>query len=200
MKKIGITGGIGSGKSTICKVFESFGVPVYYADQEAKNIYSKNKDLKDKVIDLFGNDIYLQSGEINREKLAEIVFSDKNKLEALNRIVHPAVAEDFNNWCSNQEKNNSYIIKEAALLIESGSYKQLDYLFYVSAPLEERINRVVKRDNTSAVNVKARINNQKSEKENISYADLVLLNDNNTLLLPELIAIHKRMVNKKGLS
>ena len=192
MKKIGITGGIGSGKTTICKVFESLNVPVYYADDEAKNIYLKNSELKLQIIDVFGKDIYHGNGQINRQKLSDIVFNDKDKLEILNRLVHPVVARDFKEWCE-INANSSYIIKEAALLIETGSYKELDYLIYVSAPLEERIDRVVYRDNNSREEVLARIKNQMPESDKIRHADLILENDNNQLLVPKILALHEEL-------
>lgn len=191
MKKIGITGGIGSGKTTVCKVFESLEIPVYYADLEAKNIYSKNTELKKQVIQHFGKEAYQKNGRINRSYLSEIVFNDRNKLKTLNHLVHPAVAQDFDEWCE-LNSDAKYIVKEAALLIETGSYKNLDYLIYVSAPQDLRINRVVSRDNSSRSEVISRMNNQMAEADKIPYADLVLKNDNETLLVPLILQIHEK--------
>ncbi len=177
MIKVGITGGIGSGKTTVCKIIESMGYPVYYADVRAKALMTGNKVVKKKIIDLFGKDAYFSNGRLNRKVISAIVFNDKSMLELLNKIVHPAVKEDGENWFANLSSTLAF--KEAALLVESNSYKELDYLIVVTCPIELRIERVMKRDKVSRDKVLARMKNQISEEEKISYADFVIVNDGN---------------------
>ena len=150
MKRIGITGGIGSGKTTVCKIFESLGIPVYYADDRAKVLMTENKKLVDEIKKLIGDKSYFEDGSLNRQYIASVVFKNKNKLEQLNSLVHPAVAKDGILWQQSQSVV-PYTLKEAALLIESGSFQALDYLITVWAPKETRIQRVIKRDNINTI-------------------------------------------------
>lgn len=143
MIKIGVTGGIGSGKTTVCKLIEKLGYPVYYADDRAKWIMNNDETCKKNIVSEFGSQSYNEKG-LNKEYLAKTVFSNQNKIENLNSIVHPLVAKDFENWVKNQ--NSKYIFKEAALMFETDSWKQLDKIILVSAPENERIERVLKRD------------------------------------------------------
>ena len=172
-KIIGLTGGIGSGKSTVAKYFESLGVPVYIADDEAKKIL-QTVDTTEEVFSVFGNDV-MDGNIINRKKLSEIVFNDADKLKVLNSIIHPKVKMHFEKWLE-MHKNNQFVLKEAAVLFESGSYKNCDYIITVEAPLEIRIQRVIERDHSSREMVLSRIQNQLSEKERISKSDFVIQN------------------------
>ena len=193
MIKVGLTGGIGSGKTTVARVFELLKIPVYYADIEAKKILNNNLIVKNKIITKFGN-IYV-NGEINREKLAKIVFNNKNALDYLNKIVHPAVINHYENWCI-LHKSEKYTIKEAAILFESGSYTQMDKLVSVIAPVKIRINRVVKRDNTSVQKVKDRIKTQWTDNKKTDLSDFVIKNNDKNLLIPQIIKIHNHIVSK----
>jgi dephospho-CoA kinase len=195
MLKVGITGGIGSGKTTVSKIFESIGIPVYYADDRAKALMTGDRMVKRKIIDLFGVEAYFRNGRLNRKYISSIVFEDKSKLEALNGIVHPSVALDGKKWFDVQvSKNFPYAIKEAALLIESGSYKELDHLILVSAPLDIRIKRVVKRDKTNIKAVEARISKQMPDEQKKPYCNLQIINDGNTPLIPQVIKIHQWLI------
>lgn len=188
MKKIGITGGIGSGKTYVSEVFSSLGIPVFNADVESKRLISSSDKLISLVKDSFGNDIYT-NGVLDKKKLASIVFSDKEKLENLNNIVHPIVKQEFIDWCKKQ--NSSYVIKEAAILFESSSDKGLDAVICVSAPLNIRIDRAVKRDGSSEKEIKNRIENQISQEEKENLSDYIIVNDGVQSLLPQILKIHQ---------
>ena len=188
MKKIGITGGIGSGKTYVSEVFSSLGIPVFNADVESKRLMSSSDNLISLVKDLFGDDIYT-NGLLDKQKLASIVFSDKEKLENLNNIIHPVVKQEFIDWCKQQ--NSSYVIKETAILFESRSDKGLDAVICVSAPLNIRIDRAVKRDGSSVKEIKNRIENQISQEEKENLSDYIIVNDEKDLLLPQIIKIHQ---------
>jgi dephospho-CoA kinase len=197
MLKVGITGGIGSGKTTVCKVFELLGIPVYYADDEAKNILDTNAEVKNKIIQYFGNEVLNDSGLIDRKKLAAFVFNDKTKLNYLNSIVHPAVGLHFENWLE-KNSNSNYILKEAAILFESGAYKAVDKVIAVVAPIELKIQRVMQRDKTTSEQVEQRINNQLSDDEKIKRAQYVIYNDEKQLLLPQILTIHQQLNTTKA--
>lgn len=176
MLKIGITGGIGSGKTTVCKLFEKLGVPVYYADDWAKWLMNNHESLKSQLIFNFGDKIYVD-GILDRKLLASIVFTNQSKLNQLNQLVHPVVFDHLLNWQHEQEgKNVPFTLKEAALLYESGSYKKLDKIIVVTAPLELRIKRVMQRDQTDEKSIQDRINKQMSQEEKVSRADYVIEN------------------------
>lgn len=170
---IGITGGIGSGKTTAAKYFEKLGFPLYNSDLKARAIQNENIDVINQIINIFGKDSYTNEG-LNRPYIANITFNDKEKLKQLNQIVHPAVFKDYQNWISKQ--NTQFVIKEAAILIESGSYKDCDYIIVVNADLEIRIERTIQRDNLSREQIIARINNQLSDSERSKYADFIIDN------------------------
>lgn len=172
-KIIGLTGGIGSGKTTIAKHFASLGVPVYIADDEAKKLMD-NPEIITELKSVFGNEI-IENEKIDRKALAQIVFQNPKKLKKLNSIIHPAVKLHFENWL-HSHKNHSIIIKEAAILFESGSYKDCDAIITVTSPLEVRIERVMKRDNTSRESILHRINNQWTDEQRISKSDYVITN------------------------
>ena len=196
MLKIGITGGIGSGKTTACRLFEKLGVPVYYADDRARWIQNNDPELIEAIKQVFGVGIYV-NGNLDRASLGKIVFSDKNKLDALNTIVHPAVFKDANDWQEKQKKAGAaYTLKEAALLFETGSYKTLDKIIVVSAPLDLRIERVMKRDNLSREEVLKRIENQMPQEEKEKMADFVLNNADLESLEKEVEQLYKLILEK----
>jgi dephospho-CoA kinase len=175
-KIIGLTGGIGSGKTTVANYFQSKGIPVYISDIEAKKVMNFPYIIN-KIVAVFGAEIVGENNSINREKLASIVFNDPNKLKQLNAIVHPAVKKHFNQWVLNNIKF-PYLVKEAAILFESGSYKDCDSIITVSTPLETRISRVIERDKTTREKVLLRINSQLSEEERIARSQYVIINEN----------------------
>lgn len=189
---VGITGGIGSGKSIVCRVFELLGVPVFEADSEAKKLLDTDTLVRSEVKKEFGSTVYNSNGTVNRQKLAKIIFNDKLQLEKLNNIVHPAVHKAFNNWLD-KKKHSPYVIHEAAILFESGFYKFVDYTILITAPREERIQRVIKRDGNSRKSVEERMKNQFPEKRKSKMADIVLMNDNTTLLIPEILKTDKNL-------
>jgi len=196
MLKIGITGGIGSGKTTACRLFEKLGVPVYYADDRAKWIQNNDPVLISAIKDIFGDDIYV-NGLLDRASLGKIVFSDKNKLEALNALVHPAVFKDANDWQEMHKKAGAlYTLKEAALLFETGSYKTLDKIIVVSAPLELRIERVMQRDKLSRDEVLKRIDSQMSQEEKEKMSDFILQNINLKELEEAVQSLHHLIIEK----
>lgn len=194
MLKIGITGGIGSGKSIVCEAFKRLGVPVYYADDEAKIIVNSDKNIKEKLIKNYGLKIYKKDGEINKTKLSSIIFQDKNALKKVNSIVHPVVKQHFTEWLKNKEKYK-YIIKEAALLFESNSYKDLDIIVTIYAPENIRIKRVMMRDKADEATIKKRMQSQYSDEEKIKKSDYVIYNDQNQLILPQILKLHKLFSN-----
>lgn len=171
---IGITGGIGSGKSTVAKLFEQKGIPVYYSDDRAKALMNENIEVIDQLKTEFGEEVY-KNGHLDRAYLASMTFSNPEKLIKLNAIVHPAVFRDNEEWTKAQ--HSPIVMKEAAIMIESGSYRLLDELIVVSANEAVRIQRVLERDNTSREAVEARINNQLSEEERLKYADYIIENN-----------------------
>lgn len=189
--KIGITGGIGSGKTFLTKLFEALGVPVYNADEEAKRLMNSDARIKKQLIELFGAATY-KDGKLDRTFLAAIVFSDKEKLELLNSIVHPIVIQEAKDWAERQ--TSRYSLKEAALLFESGSYKELDYTILVTAPMDVRIQRVIKRDGVTEQQVRERISKQLSDEEKLLLADFVIVNDGITPLLPQVWTLHQKFL------
>jgi len=189
--KIGITGGIGSGKTFICRLFESLGIPVYNADEEAKRLMNTDIRIKEKLIAQFGEATY-KDGLLDRAFLANMVFSDKDKLELLNGIVHPIVIQEAKDWAERQ--TTRYSLKEAALLFESGSYKELDYTILVTAPIDIRIQRVIERDGTTEPQVWERMNKQLSDEEKLQLADFVIVNDGITPLLPQVWTLHQKFL------
>jgi len=192
MKKIGITGGIGSGKTYVASVFKSLGIPIFNADIQAKKIMTSSRKLIKLLKEEFGNDIYKDS-DLNKEKLASIVFSNSDKLQKLNSLVHPIVKEEFNNWCKKQ--TSPYVIKEAAILFESNSHIGLDAVICVSAPLDLRMRRLLNRDDYSKKEIKKRIENQISQEEKEKLSDYIIVNDEKDLLLPKIIKFHKELLS-----
>jgi dephospho-CoA kinase len=196
MIKVGITGGIGSGKTYVCKLFDCMGIPVYDADQRAKKLMTSNKILKNAIISLLGREAYFLNGRLNRKYIAESVFKNAKLLQSLNALVHPAVAKDGEEWFNQAEKQgHKYAVKEAALLIESQSYKLLDKLIVVTAPLELRISRVMKRDKSTRENVLTRISKQMSDDEKIKFADFTIVNDGEKSVIEQVKAIHDSLMS-----
>lgn len=195
MLKIGVTGGIGSGKSTVCKIFSCLGIPVYEADTAAKILMNSDDGLKVKLKKEFGDKIYDPSGELNRKALSEIVFNNAAALKKINSLVHPAVRTDFRQWL---QKNSSaaYVIEEAAILFESGAYKETDYVITVAAPESLRFKRVMLRDNVNEEEVKSRAKNQMTDAERNRLAQFVIINDEAQLLIPQVLQVHHHLLDK----
>jgi len=192
MLKIGITGGIGSGKSTVAKVFEVLGIPVYNADDAAKRLMNEDEVLKQKIQLQFGDEVY-KNGRLDRKYLADIVFTSPEKLELLNSIVHPATINDANAWMLKQ--TTPYTLKEAALLFESGAAELLDYVIGVTAPAPLRLQRVMQRDNSSREEVMARMNKQMDEEIKIKLCNFIITNDEQQLLIPQVLALHETILS-----
>ncbi len=187
MIKLGITGGIGSGKSLVCKVFSTFGIPVFNADIEARKAMNSDAELKNELIKTFGPDIYAGS-EINKAKMAQLVFNDANTRQQVNNIIHPAVRRIFLAWVS-KHKDYPLLIQEAAILFESGAYKLLDKSMVVYAPEEIRIQRVIQRDDHSRERVKKIMQQQMPEDEKLKRADFILNNYNDYMIIPQVLTI-----------
>lgn len=190
MKKIGITGSIGSGKSTVSRIFAALGIPVYDADSRAKWLMVSNPTLIAEIQQLLGTDAYLPSGELNRSHIASIAFHDPAVLSQLNALVHPAVFHDFDDWCAQQ--HTAYVVKEAALMFESDSYKQLDEVIVVTAPEELRITRTIIRDNVTRDAVLSRMKNQLSQEEKVARGHYEIRNNEQELLIPQVLTLHAR--------
>ena len=191
MKIVGITGGIGSGKTTVTKMFEALGVPVYYADDEAKKLMSSSLIIREALISLLGEETYT-NGILNRKFMADKIFNDKVLLEKANAIIHPQVAEHFQKWVTVQ--NHPFVLKEAAILYESGSYKQCDKVILVTAPKETRILRVMERDKVSREEVEARMKNQWEDSEKEELADFILQNDQISDTKKQVKALHRQLI------
>lgn len=194
MLKIGITGGIGSGKTTVCRIFASLGIPVYNADQRAKWLMTNDVELVQAIKDLFGASSYYEDGQLNRQHLSDIIFAEPEKREQLNALVHPAVWRDGDRWNESQQQT-PYTLKEAALIFESGGNKLLDKIIVVTAPEDLRITRVVRRDGVERAAVKARIAAQMPESEKVALADYVITNDGKQLLIPQVLEIHRELIS-----
>jgi dephospho-CoA kinase len=194
---VGLTGGIGSGKSTVAKIFSILGIPIYYADVRAKWLMAYNEELKKQILIHFGDKSYTADGELNRSYLAETVFSDEEKVKTINSLVHPAVKKDFENWASLQ--NSPYVLKEAALLFETGSFIDLDKIINVSAPLKIRITRVLLRDlHRTEKQVHDIIDKQMPDEEKNQKSDFVIKNADNKLLIPQVLQIHRELLGQKA--
>jgi len=188
--KIGLTGGIGSGKSTVAKIFSLLDIPVYYADDASKRLYKTDKDLIKKMKEHFGEGIYNED-ELNRTALAQLVFNDPQKLSLLNQLVHPPTIRDAVEWM--QKQTGVYVIKEAALLFESGSAEGLDYVVGVYAPTHIRLKRVMERDKISREDVLARMNRQINEELKMKLCDFVVQNNEQDLVIPQILTLHETL-------
>jgi dephospho-CoA kinase len=188
MFKIGVTGGIGSGKTVVCKVFKTLGIPVYDADTRARLLMNTDPELKAALKGYFGDGIY-RDETLDRRQLAEIIFNNPVALEKVNSWVHPAVARDFEQWCNLQ--TSPYVIEEAAIIFESGMAQRFEKVILVTAPDQLRIERVCVRDQISPELVRKRMDNQWSEERKISLADYIIYNDNEHLITPQVMEIHQ---------
>lgn len=195
MIAVGLTGGIGSGKTLISEVFNCLGIPVFNADYEAKKIMNSDEEVILQIKHEFGDDIY-GIERINRKRLASIIFEDKSALKKINSIIHPKVRESFINW-SIIKVDYPYVIEEAAILFESNAYKELDFTINVHAHELIRINRVVERDQVSVESVKSRMKNQLSDEKRISLADYTIYNDGSRMILPQILEIHQKILKRK---
>lgn len=192
--QVGLTGGIGSGKTTVSKFFATLGVPIYYADDAAKWLMQNDKALVNAIRSAFGNDIYTDEQQLDRQKLADIVFNDIKALRRLESLVHPAVFRHSQEW-SEKHDTADYLIREAALTFESGSYKLLDKVITVFAPREVRIQRVLQRDNSTKEAIEARMDKQWSDERKIELADFVIYNNGKQLIIPQIMKIHTNLIH-----
>ena len=192
MLKIGLTGGIGSGKSMVARLFEKLGIPVYYADVEAKRLMNSSHDIRQKIMAVFGREAYIDD-TLNRKYIASVVFDNKEKLSRLNEIVHPATILDSEEWM--QHQRTPYAIKEAALVFESHIDQYLDYVIGVSAPVGLRTRRIMARDSITEEGVESRMQNQLDEKEKMRRCHFVLLNDESRLLMPQVLELHGKLLH-----
>lgn len=192
MLKVGITGGIGSGKSVVCQVFQTLGIPVFNADDAARYLMEHDATLVASVKKLFGNDIYI-SGKPNRERIASLIFNNQELLQQLNELMHPATIQYGKDWMLQQ--TTPYVIKEAAIFFESGSYKEMDVMVGVYAPREIRLQRALKRSGVSEAKILERMANQMNEEEKMSRCDYVIHNDDKTAIIPQVMELHHRFLN-----
>lgn len=196
MLRVGLTGGIGSGKSTVAKIFEVLGVPLYYADEAARRLMNENDELRSKITETFGAAVYF-NGILDRAALASIVFNDPKKLEQLNALVHPVTFTDAIRWLEQLEEADPpvpYAIKEAALIFESGAEEWLDYVVGIYAPVPLRIQRAMHRDRCSEAEVMSRMSKQMEEHEKMELCNFVINNDEQQLLIPQVIALHEHIL------
>ena len=196
MLKIGLTGGIGSGKSVVAQIFEVLAIPVYYADQAAKHLMNSDVDLKNKIIQAFGAATY-KGGNLDNTYLGSIVFRDPEKLALLNSFVHPVTIRDAEKWMQKQQA--PYVVKEAAIIFEAGLEKNYDYIICVTAPESLRLERVLERDHSTAEKVRQRMKQQMDDQEKIRRSNFVINNDGTLALLPQVLAVHKTLLENSGI-
>lgn len=194
MLRIGLTGGIGSGKSTVARIFSVLGIPVYNADDASKRLMTEDEELKNAIINSFGKESYID-GVLNRQYLSGQVFNNSERIKLLNSLVHPVTLSDAKEWMGKQQ--SPYVIKEAALIFESGSQKMLDYVIGVNAPLALRIERTMQRDKVRSEQVKARISLQMDEEEKMRLCDYIIVNDEQQMLIPQILLLHKEFLKGK---
>ena len=197
MLKIGITGGIGSGKTTVCKVFETLGVPVFYADVVAKQLMTTDEVLKHGLKNTFGAESYTPAGALNRKHIAALVFNDTVALQKLNALVHPAVFRAFDKWLKNVAPTTAYVLKEAALLFESGSYQACDKTIIVTAPLQLKLARVMHRDSLTEKEVLARMDKQLGDQQKIKMANYSLANTEQLSVIVQVLNLHQQFLALK---
>ncbi len=194
MLKVAVTGNMGSGKTSVCKVFEVLGIPVFYADREAKMLYNDD-DIKNQVRGELGDEILDENNIIDLKAIASLVFAQPQKLEKLNKIIHPAVYQRFNHWL-HEHRHHPYVIQEAAIVFETGSHERFDKIILVHAPEEVLISRVQKRDGSTREQVKQRLSRQMPQEEKIKMAHYLLCNDNTSLIIPEILRIHAQLLQQ----
>jgi dephospho-CoA kinase len=195
MLKVGITGGIGSGKSTVCRVFNVLGIPVFNADVEAGRLQNEDPRIGAELIRIFGSEIYSEEGLLKRKKLASIVFNDRGLLEKLNSIIHPAVHREFEKWSASHSKF-PYVIYEAAILFETGSFRSFDFNILVVADEKERIERVSKREHSRPEDVLQRMNHQMKDEEKLKMTDFVIENNDNQLIISQILKLDELLKSK----
>lgn len=193
MIKVGITGNIGSGKTTVCRIFEILGVPVYYADDRAKELLQSDKEIIEQVKKLFGDDVYDANNRIDKKRVAHVVFNEPEFLKQYEAIIHPAVIRDGEKWFQ-RHAQFPYAIKEAALLFESGGYKHLDKTICVTAPVNIRIKRIQERDGLDTEDILARMRNQMAEAEKVELSDFIIYNDGTAPLIRQVLNIHEKLL------
>lgn len=196
MLKVGLTGGIGSGKTTVAKIFQILGIPVFDADSNAKMLMNSDNTIRKELIQVFGENVFHAQG-LNKKYLADIVFNDETKLNLLNSIVHPHTIKASDEWAKQQQ--SKYVIKEAALLFESGSYKELDCIIAVVSPKDIRIKRVTKRDNVTEKEVEMRIAKQQDEVLTQQLSHYIINNDDEHLVIPQVLELHQILLDKARL-
>lgn len=197
MLKVGITGGIGSGKTTVARIFKSLGIPVFHSDDEAKKCYTMHPEVRQKILGLIGPDAYDTDDEPNFPLIAKRVFTDEALLKQVNALIHPMVGQMFEAWCTENQKT-AYVLKEAAILVETGANRTLDALIVVKAPEELRIERVMKRTHQSRESVEARIRQQGSVEEALKLADYCITNDVEDALIPQVLSIHAQLIERSN--
>ncbi|MCQ2236873.1 MAG: dephospho-CoA kinase [Bacteroidales bacterium] len=196
MYKVGIAGGIGCGKSNIVHAFAALGVPVYKADDEAKRLNEESPDIRKFLINLLGEEVYMNDGHLNKPYMAARIFSDSNILQQVNSTIHEEVRKDFLSWAERQCSSGAkYVVCEAAVMIQSNFYKMMDMLIVADLDLETRIQRTVKRDNSTREQILARLNKQLPQQELIKYANVVLNTDDHTHILDKILNIHTSLTN-----
>lgn len=195
--QVGITGGMGAGKSLICEVFSVLGIPIYGADEKAKHLMQNDPELRDQLTKLLGAGTYRADGTLNRKHVSDRIFGDAFILESLNALVHPAVHRNALQWHENQTAV-PYTLKEAALTFESGGYLQLDFVINVECPQEIRIERIRKRDNLSDAEIQARLYRQWTEEQRRALADFSILNDGKNQIVPQVMAVHRQLVGGRN--
>jgi dephospho-CoA kinase len=194
MFKVGITGGIGTGKTTVCKIFELLNIPIFYADDSAKLLMITNPTLIKGIKETFGDDAYLPTGALNRRYIADLVFNNSKNIEKLNNLVHPQVFKAFDDWSIKQQ--SPYVLKEAALLFESKSYKKNDLNVLVSSPIDLRISRLIKRDSTTKEKILERMSNQLAENEKQKLANYMINNNEQDFLILQVLKLHQIFLEK----
>jgi dephospho-CoA kinase len=195
MKQIGLTGGLGAGKSLVARVFKAIGIPVYDSDLAARRLMEEDSHLKRELTALFGADVFDAGGRLERKKIAAKVFENEELLASLNAIVHPAVKEDYSAWVNKQDDSCVYVIREAAIMLETGLYRDLDSIILVDAPEELRIERVMKRDGRSREEIQAILSRQWVAEKKREFASFVINNDGKDLILPVIINIHQQLIH-----
>ena len=192
MKIVGLTGGIGSGKTTIATMFNELGVPVYIADIEAKKLTNTSEKIKTELLNILGEQAYNKDG-LNRKYVADKIFNDAELLKRVNEIIHPEVAKHFRNWAKQQSE--AYCIKGAAILFENGGYKECDYTILVTAPKEIRIKRILERDDTTEDEIKSRMDNQWPDEKKIELADFIIENTDINITKEQVVKVHEHLIN-----
>lgn len=194
MVKVGITGNMGSGKSLVCSLFEQMGIPVFFADDEAKKLYSEPQVMEN-MKKHFGKSIYLSNGNLNKKKLSRLIFNDEYAMQFIRDLIYPELQKSFNEWVVEKALNNcKYVLYEAALILENGFQKQFDKLILVSSPEWLRIERIKERDKLSEKAIRARMNKQWPEEKKLTLADFVIVNDGKQMLIPQVVQIHKALI------